>query len=329
MLADWLKRLDSPAVLVTVVETKGSSPREIGARMLVEAKGQQGTIGGGELEWQALKLARGALRDGVTEPRIERFSLGPELGQCCGGLVRLLFEPLIDLDEIRTLARQLDALDRPALLTRRLRDGARQLVSEESGAHPIDAALFRAWLKEPGPRIELVEEDDQTILVERLPGLRPHVWVFGAGHVGRAVVEVLGRLPRQRVVWVDEREDVFPANLPPSVTRLWVRAPEVVVGRILGGAAALVMTHSHARDLRIVDRALARTDLGFVGLIGSETKRARFEKRLRDAGHAPAALARLVCPIGDPTIPGKEPEVIAVAITAQLLAHYGADPRYG
>lgn len=329
MLADWLKRLEGPAVLVTVVETKGSAPRETGANMLVEAEGQLGTIGGGELEWRALKVARATLRDGRTTPELCSFSLGPELGQCCGGHVRLLFEPLIDLSEIRALAAALDGLDRPALLTRRLDDGSRGVVWDDGHAGRVDADLYRAWLNEPGPRIETKVASDTRVLVERLPPPRPHVWIFGAGHVGSAIVDVLGRLPRQRVLWVDERANVFPADLPPTVTKLWVRNPEVVVPQILAGAAVLVMTHSHARDLAIVDHALKRPDLGFVGLIGSQTKRARFNKRLGEAGHPAAVIEQLVCPIGLPTIRDKEPEVIALAVVAQLLEHYGRELRHG
>ena len=328
MLADWLKRAGGPAVLVTVVETKGSTPREPGARMLIEPAGQHGTIGGGELEWRAQQTARRTLRDGRTRPELVAFSLGPELGQCCGGFVRLLFEPLTDASEIAELAHRLDGLDGPAVFARRLGDGARGLVWQGGAVGALDAAQLRPWLEHPGPRIARLEAENDTVVVERLPAPRPQVWVFGAGHVGRALVDVLAKLPRQRVVWVDEREDAFPAELPAGITKLWVRHPERVVPRALGGAAVVVMSHSHARDLAIIDVALRRNDLTFVGLIGSTTKRARFEKRLSESGHAAADVARLVCPIGLEHIHGKEPEVIAVSVTAQLLEHYDRDSRY-
>ncbi len=328
MLADWLKRVGGPAVLVTVVETKGSTPREPGARMLIEPETQHGTIGGGELEWRAQQTARRTLREGRTRPELVAFSLGPELGQCCGGFVRLLFEPLIEPAEIAELAARLDGLQGPAVFARRLGDGARGLVWQGGAAGALDAAQLRPWLEHPGPRIAHIEADDDTVVVERLPAPRPQVWVFGAGHVGRSLVDVLAKLPRQRVVWVDEREDIFPEEMPAAVTKLWVRQPEMVVPRALGGSAVVVMTHSHARDLAIVDAALKRGDLGFVGLIGSSTKRAKFEKRLHEVGHRGEDVARLVCPIGLDHIHGKEPEVIAVSVTAQLLEHYDRDSRY-
>jgi len=329
MLASWLAELAGPAVLITVVETRGSAPREPGARMLVEAAAQRGTIGGGELEWRALASARRALREGCGRPELVAFSLGPELGQCCGGFVRLLLEPLPDAAAVRDLAAALAELDGPALLVRRLGDGARVLVRPGGAVGDLDTAGLHLRLGRTGPRVARIEASGDTLVVERLAPPRPQVWVFGAGHVGRALVDVLARLPRQRVVWVDERDDALPKSAPPGVTPLRVRVPEAVVPRALSGAAVVVMTHSHARDLAIVDAALQRDDLGFVGLIGSVTKRARFAKRLREAGHDEEALARLVCPIGQPGIPGKEPEVIAVAVAAQLLAHYSGDSRYG
>jgi xanthine dehydrogenase accessory factor len=328
MLAEWLRRVGGPAVLVTVVETKGSTPREPGARMLIEPEGQHGTIGGGELEWRAQQTARRTLREGRTRPELVAYALGPELGQCCGGFVQLLFEPLTEPAELAELAARLDGLEDSAVLARRLGDGARGLVWRDGAVGTLDAARLRNWLAQPGPRIARLEADDDTVVVERVPAPRPQVWVFGAGHVGRALVDVLARLPRQRVVWVDEREDIFPADPPAAVTKLWVRHPEAVVPRALGGAALVVMTHSHARDLAVVDAALRRRDLGFVGLIGSRTKRAKFEKRLREVGHAAEDTARLVCPIGLEHIRGKEPEVIAVSVTAQLLEHYDRDSRY-
>ncbi len=328
MLAAWLERLEGPAVLVTVVETRGSAPREVGARLLVEAEAQQGTIGGGELEWRALKVARSMLGEHGKAPEILAFSLGPELGQCCGGRVRLLFEPLVDLEEIRGLAAQLQGLETPVLLTRRLTDGRFGLVWDEGSHGHVDAELFRAWLREPGPRIERVDENGEPVLIERIPPPRPHVWIFGAGHVGRALVDVLARLPRQRVVWVDERAGALPRETSTAVTKLWARVPEVLVPQIQSRSAVLVMTHSHARDLAVVAPALARHDLGFVGLIGSKTKRARFEKRLLEGGLDAASVARLVCPIGLPGIAGKEPEVIALAVAAQLLELYGRHPGH-
>lgn len=153
-----------------------------------------------------------------------------------------------------------------------------------------------------------------------LPAPRFVLQLHGAGHVGRAIVRVLDEIPC-RVQWVDERDDAFDGvELPPQVQAVVAAAAADEVARAPAGACVLVMTHRHDLDLEIVHAALARPDLGVVGLIGSRTKRERFLARLAARGHDAEALARLVCPIGLPGIAGKEPAVIAVAVVAQLLS---------
>ena len=157
-----------------------------------------------------------------------------------------------------------------------------------------------------------------------LPEPRLYLQLYGAGHVGRAIVRVLEAVPC-RVDWIDERESEFPGGeLPPHIRRVCVEPVEAEVAVAAPGSAFLVLTHSHELDLRITQAILARGDFGFFGLIGSATKRAKFERRLAERGVAPEALARMLCPIGLPGLRGKEPGVIAVAAVAQLLqAHPG------
>jgi len=149
------------------------------------------------------------------------------------------------------------------------------------------------------------------------------VYLFGAGHVGRALAEILGQLPC-RVAWIDERKDAFPAVAPANVATIRTDDPAAEAARAPKGAHVLVMTHSHARDQQIVEAVLRRGDFAYLGLIGSATKRARFVARLRAAGIAEAALARLVCPIGAEGIPGKEPGVIALAAAAEIMRRHRA-----
>jgi len=253
-----------PAVVVEVSDAKGSAPRERGARMVVSAHDAAGTVGGGHLELKALQSAREMLRTGETSPRREQWTLGPSLGQCCGGAVALAFAPL-------------------------------------------DEAALGRWA-EPPPRFALQ--------------------LYGAGHVGRAIAALLATLD-VAVDWIDERDAQFPAALPGGapwpahIRRVCVDAVEAEVREAPPGGLVLVLTHSHDLDLRIVEAALRRDDLAFVGLIGSRTKRARFARRLAERGLADAAVARLVCPIGVPGIAGKAPEVVAVAVVAQLLQRSG------
>jgi xanthine dehydrogenase accessory factor len=217
--------------------------------MVVTAGSAHGTIGGGHLELQAIAQARemlAAAERGVPAPGpvTRDVALGPSLGQCCGGAVTLLLEPL----------------------------------------------LPPAW----------------------------NVAVFGAGHVGRALVGLLGGLPC-RVSWIDARAGEFPAEVPAGVERIVAEAPADEVADLPAGCDVVVMTHSHELDQEIVEAALRRHDLRYLGLIGSATKRARFLARLAERGFPPDQLARLTCPVGVPGAGGKLPAEIAIAVAAQLL----------
>ena len=154
---------------------------------------------------------------------------------------------------------------------------------------------------------------------------RFHLQLYGAGHVGRAIAALLAGIDC-RVQWIDERDAEFPVEpSPPHIQRLCVEPVQAEVALAPVGAFYLVLTHSHALDMAITQAIVKRADFAFLGLIGSKTKRARFEHRLREQGVADAVLARMQCPIGVPGIAGKEPEVIAVAVVAQLLQH--GNPR--
>lgn len=152
------------------------------------------------------------------------------------------------------------------------------------------------------------------------PAPRFHLQLYGAGHVGRAIARLLAALPC-RVQWIDERDDQFPPDLvlPAHMQRLCVDAVAGEVASAPPGAHFLVLTHSHALDLEIVQAVLRRGDFAFLGLIGSRTKRARFERQLRARGYTDDQLARLTCPIGILGLEGKEPDVVAISAVAQLL----------
>jgi len=152
-----------------------------------------------------------------------------------------------------------------------------------------------------------------------LPAPRFTLQLFGAGHVGRAIVALLEGIDC-RVQWIDEREAEFPAASSAShIERVCVEPVEAEVGSAPPGAFYLVLTHSHDLDLRIAEAILRRGDFGYLGLIGSKTKRARFLHRYEARGLPPELLARITCPIGVEGIEGKEPELIAIAVVAQLL----------
>src|SRR5262249_1341582 len=152
--------------------------------------------------------------------------------------------------------------------------------------------------------------------------------LFGDGHVGRALAPILAQLPC-RVVWIDERRDAPPPAPGANILSLRAADPTAAVADAPTGAYFLVMTHSHAPDQQIVEAAPRRGDFAYLGLIGSATKRARFAARLRAAGIGEAAIQRLVCPIGEEGIPGKEPGVIALATAAEIMRRHRAGAAAG
>ena len=234
--------------------------------MAVLADEVLGTIGGGNVEYQAIAHARALLARGTAAaPETVRYALGASLGQCCGGVMEL--------------------------------------------------------------RFEVVGAADATALGARLaPALQP-VALFGAGHVGHAIVRSLAPLPFA-LTWIDSRGGVFPEPTPPGVVCEHSEPVQGAVPGLAPGTRVLIMSFSHAEDLDVVAACLTRQrthgDLPFIGLIGSTTKWASFRGRLRRRGYSDAELAHITCPIGIPGIPGKEPEVIAVAVAAQLLQHAAA-----
>ena len=286
LFIDQLAR--KPAVLVQVDKAQGSVPREPGAWMAVFDDEFVGTVGGGHLEFEAITQARLLLASGSV--KVARFALGPSLGQCCGGVVHL--------------------------------------------------------------RFECVNVGDISVLRQRLqPALQP-VALFGGGHVGHALIAVLARLPFA-VTWIDSRDGVFPEELagfpagPPQgkmrplggqgaahCERAWgsnvicehSESVQSAVQQIAAQSRVLIMSFSHAEDLEVLSACLQRqrnhADLPYIGLIGSKTKWATFSSRLRTRGFTDTELAHVTSPIGVPGIAGKEPEVIAIAVAAQLLQSF-------
>lgn len=308
----WLQAIcAAPSVLVTVATGEGSVPREPGARMLVTAAAVADTIGGGHLEQRAIEIARGMIDSGQAR-HTERFALGPTLGQCCGGVAHLAFEraDAAQAEMLRTRLREdtwrvlaLDGEPDAALFDadgRKLAGGAAPQFDRAQGTHVMKDEAGRRWL------------------VDAVTAPRAHLVLFGAGHVGAAIVRALAGLPCT-VTWVDEREDMFPSDVPANVEVEATDVPQAAVGDAPPGASYLVMTHSHALDQRLTEAIMARADVGWFGLIGSQTKRMQFEHRLRAKGVDEARIGAMVCPIGLAGITNKAPAVIAASVAAQLL----------
>ncbi|QRM28118.1 xanthine dehydrogenase accessory protein XdhC [Microvirga sp. VF16] len=294
-LTDFVTR-HGAAALITVHDVKGSAPREVGAHMVVRPDGAfHGTIGGGQLEFRMLDIAREMLGSGRGPARIVDQALGPDLGQCCGGRVKILIETF-DRQDMDDLAPLVEA-------------------EAEGGLFEVECRMEDGRVKREFA--SAVGDDDWTGWRETHGEVRMPVLVFGAGHVGRALVLSLAPLPFA-VRWLDDRENAFPSHIPANVKAVRMRDPEAEIAEAVPNSLVLVMTHDHPLDMAITAAALKR-DFPYVGLIGSATKRARFEKRFRELGLPEEKIHSLVCPIGLPGIADKDPAVIAASVTAQLL----------
>ena len=247
-----------PAILIEVTATKGSVPRDAGTFMLVTATDIWATIGGGNMEFAAVDAARAMLVSGESA-RAMKITLGPDSGQCCGGVVEL----------------SLAAAD-PATIER-----LKSRLANEKSAHP-------------------------------------DIYLFGAGHVGRALAAALKPLPFHVVVVESRRHELDALEV--DVETHLVAMPESLVAGIRPGGAAVILTHDHAIDFLIGAEALRRTDLRYVGMIGSKTKRGVFAGWLEREGHGRDLIGALVLPIGGTTIKDKRPEVIAALVAAELVS---------
>ncbi len=338
-MTSWLQTIAEKAadfgavVRIAIVRADGSVPREAGAAMIMTAESIEGTIGGGALELDAIATARSILSGASGEAQAawlretRNYPLGPSLGQCCGGYAKVLFE-LITASEaaalledgatgwesgiaVRPIAsgiplsvlnhRKDKCHDLPLQAVRVIRDAL-------SGARPASPVYLSATKRGPAWFIEPIER-------KRTP-----LFLYGAGHVGRALVRVLSELAFA-ITWIDTAADRFPEAIAegPGLQRIIASDPAAIAKTAPEGAFHLVMTYSHPLDLEVCHEVLKAATFGYLGLIGSKTKRARFLKRLRDLGHTASALDRLTCPIGIPGVTGKEPATIAVSTAAQLL----------
>jgi xanthine dehydrogenase accessory factor len=312
-------------VLVTVASVRGSAPRETGARMIVTPQLCIGSIGGGQLEYQCARIAVETLQSDATPVRFRRrFPLGANLGQCCGGVVEVLFERIANskcrwFDELRRLYRAREPVIMATSVDDRHLVTASGVCSEsESAAADEIVRVARSMLRDRIYVASSAVVSGRSVLFEPVTESGMHIAIFGAGHVGSACVAALSAIDC-RIRWVDSRRNIFPEVVPACVSRIECQNLVLEVAAIPSGSYCLVMTHSHALDYAICHAVLKRGDFAYCGLIGSMAKRRRFEKLMRDAGLPTAALAKLTCPIGIGGIRGKKPAEIAIAVIAELL----------
>ncbi len=313
-MSEWIAqalaavRRGEALAMTSIVGAQGSTPRELGARMLVWDDRFTGTIGGGSLERQALDQARKLLTQDARRHALQDYPLGPLLGQCCGGRVRLLVERI----DAASLAWLEDAAH--ACETRQ----AFRLQADIEGGD-LERSVQPAAGEDPADNSPRTPIPQVRRLSELLQPARPKLVIFGAGHVGQAVARAFAPLPFD-LEWLASREDLRPEAGGTHAEILSEDDLEACIEAAPPGALIAIFTHSHDLDYRLTRAALAKGDFGYLGLIGSRTKRARFDSRLKADGIGDAQLARLTCPIGIPMLRSKAPAVIAVALAAELLA---------
>ena len=247
----WLKKVLSlqsqgvACVVVSVVNVTGSAPREVGTRMIVSSDDQWGTVGGGNLEYEITKRARQILEDNCGQSVFSDISLGASLGQCCGGRVQVLMEPI---------------------------------------------------------------------------NSKPKLVVFGAGHVGKELVDIAAELPID-IDWVDERQEQFPNKDYQNVTRIVNADNSQILEDLEGHEAVVILTHNHALDLSLCETLMRLKHKAYIGLIGSKTKWRRFESQLLQRDFDPELVGKIRCPVGITGVASKNPRAIAISILAQLLQY--------
>ena len=378
-------------VLVTVAHIAGSAPREAGARMIVTPSEVLGTVGGGNLEFEALRIARARLNEAsVTGGQrfIELFPLGPMLQQCCGGAVFLHFEVVSDESGWLNAAAQAERDNTHVILASRTRgepssflppqssfpsprssflrmqessdttpaasgpyNGNNEDVSsgkmlftktgatgslgnkqlEDLAKHQASTFLSNEKNNKINLLHSLIENESSlpdtsdALFFDLISPFGFHVSLFGAGHVGRALVNTLAGVSDCRITWVDSRPEQFPTVIPANVEIRLAANPVAEVTNLPEQTHCLVITHDHQLDQDLCEALLRRNDFAFLGLIGSETKRRRFLQRLQEKGISEQQMERLTCPIGIPGIAAKDPGIIAIAVAAQLLKTKSAD----
>ena len=280
-----------------IIEAKGSVPRGIGTEMLTWEGGQHGTIGGGALEFQATK-------EGFEGEYLKTIPLGPNLGQCCGGSVTLVNEifNLDRLDEMNSenfFSRQISGSNTKPLSIVKLEQNI------NNTAEPTEkCVLSKGWLFE-------------SIKTNRIP-----IWVYGAGHVGRALIQILSPFPEFDLTWLDTGKERFPKNIHENVKVLYSSELPSLTEYAPDNCQHFILTYSHALDLDLCHRLLGRSFYS-VGLIGSKTKWVRFQKRLTELGHPLDNIQRISCPIGNPLL-GKQPQAVAISLAQELLLSLNA-----
>ena len=294
-----LKRVidkNGPVARILILEIKGSAPRGIGTEMYVWANGTQGTIGGGTLEFEAIKSAQEILETRKT--KLKSYPLGPELGQCCGGHVKLLTEYYDEkaVTNLKDQSLNIRSISGATEATKKVKKLINRYKTEQTS---FDHKLSDEWL------------------IEKVITAKSPIWIWGAGHVGSAILSLLAPMPNLEIFWLDTDNSRFPDLEFSNVYKIIYDSPEQFIKRAHPNAEHLILTYSHKIDLEICNIILNH-DFKWVGLIGSKTKFNRFKKKLLSFGHTETKIDQIQCPIGYKNY-GKHPQQIALGVAVNFI----------
>jgi len=339
--------LNNDCVLLTVIETKGSTPCSVGDKIVYSNKQLTfGSIGGGNLEYQALTLAQDLLGKDTNSTQLEKYPLGATLGQCCGGYVKVMFESFINnsnklkkknswLETVSDLIEKQQDFVVATIIdnqTDKGNSGKKFVYTANQDIFPSsDSALnskisdgaYNLLSKNNSPTIvqyQSASESFVEVCYEKVnnTGLQP-VAIFGAGHISRALMPILIKLPI-RIYWIDDRDEQF-EQYQGDTSQINIVCDDFISGLndIPDKTYCLVITYSHQMDFDICEKIISRNNFSYLGMIGSSIKGNKFRDRLLQKGHPKETVDKFICPIGAKQKFLKSPTAIAVTIAMDLL----------
>ena len=338
--------LNNGCVLLTVIETKGSTPCSVGDKIIFSNKQLTfGSIGGGNLEFQALTLAKDLLNKDTNATHLEKYPLGATLGQCCGGYVKVMFESFVNsstqlkkknswLETVSDLIEKQQDFVVATIIdnqTDKRNSGKKFVYTTNSDKSPsindltskISAGAYNLLSTNDSPTIAQYQNSSESLIevcYEKVNNTElQSVAIFGAGHISRALMPILTKLPI-RIYWIDDRAEQF-EQYQGDTSQINIICDDFISGLadLPEETYCLVITYSHKMDFDICEKIISRNSFTYLGMIGSRIKGNKFRDRLLKKGYPKETVDKFICPIGAKQKFLKSPTAIAVTIAMDLL----------
>ena len=330
-------------VMLTVIETKGSTPCSVGDKIIFSNKQSTfGSIGGGNLEFQALTLAQDLLNKETNVTHLEKYPLGATLGQCCGGYVKVMFERFVNdsakLENKNSwLVTISDLIERQqdfvvATIIDNQNSGKKFFYTDNSDNSPSSDSDLRSKISDGAYNLFSANDSPTIVQYQSTPDSLIEVCyekvnyteiqsvaIFGAGHISRALMPILTKLPI-RIYWIDDRAEQF-EHYQGDTSQINIICDDYLSGLedLPDETYCLVITYSHQMDFDICDKIISRDSFSYLGMIGSRIKGNKFRDRLLQKGYPKETVDKFICPIGAKQKFLKSPTAIAVTIAMDLL----------